>query len=492
MYRAFLLLVVSGFLAPAFPQVPSGSAVRMTRSLSGPSGKLVGQKFVLDEVRNRFVFPQDSSLTVYFEFEAPKGDYTLTAYWKDPQGRVAGISPDIRIQTETEQLPCYWLFMIDAQRASGIWTVEVRVNGEPAGSHAFELVVPEAPREPVVESPVAPTLDEIYRAAGRSLVWVHKLDAGGQRIDSSSGFVAAPGAVLTAFQSIDMGARLEIHFADGSKSVTDRVLALNRLQDWALVGAETRAVPPLEKGKSADAVIGGQAIVFGIGAGTTRTIGAVDVTGRGATPGFGERIHINPQLPPAAIGSPLLDLFGRVLGVIGGSTMPGTWVDHRSLSIDAMILSPTGGMMSVTPIDGIPLEPVNPPSTLREMLESGLLTPPVAKAPVFSFGALTDRIEADLSYVSKSRFRRKGSGVVVYTIWEGKPDVRRGLVSIAVYDAANRMRTKGEPTPLKLPKQGMVKCVYTLSPAALEPGVYRVDLLWDGIPTWRSNFAIVE
>jgi len=464
----------------------------MTRSLSGPSGKLVGQKFVLDEVRNRFVFPQDSALTVYFEFEAPKGDYTLTAYWKDPQGRTAGISPDIRMQTDTEQLNCYWVFMIDQHRASGVWTVEVRVNGEPAGSHAFELAVPAPPREPAAQAPAEPTLDEIYRAAGRSLVWVHKFDANGKRIDSTSGFVAGPGAVLTAFQSIDMAASLEVEFADGTRSATDKVLASHRLQDWALVGAETRSVPPLETGKSADAVIGQQGIVFGIGAGAMRTIGAVDITGRGKTPGFGERIHINPQLPPTAIGSPLLDRFGKAIGVIGGSTMPGTWTDHRSWSIEAVVLSPRSGVMSVTPIDGVSLKPAYPPSTLREMLESGMLTPPVTKAPVFNFGALTDKISADLSYISKSQFQKKGPEVVVYTIWEGTRDIRKGLVSLAVYDLANRMRSKVEPKPLKLPKSGMVKYVYTFSPSTLEPGVYRVDLLWDGLPTWRSNFAVVD
>lgn len=46
---------------------------RLIRSLSGPSGRVVGPKFVFDDTRNRFVFPQDKSLTVYFEWEAQPG-----------------------------------------------------------------------------------------------------------------------------------------------------------------------------------------------------------------------------------------------------------------------------------------------------------------------------------------------------------------------------------------------------------------------------------
>ena len=203
MLRIVTLFFALGFSLSAFARVPTGSSIRMTRSLSGASGKLVGTQFVLDEIRNRFVYPQDSSLTVYFEFQAPKGDYTITAYWKDPQGRTAGISPDIKMQTVTDDLNCYWVFMIDSNRASGVWTAEIRINGEPVGSHSFELIVPAPPKAPSTDNPAPPTLDEMYRMAGKSLVWAHKLDKTGQRIDTTSGFVVAPGSVLAReFRSI--------------------------------------------------------------------------------------------------------------------------------------------------------------------------------------------------------------------------------------------------------------------------------------------------
>ncbi|HYL76282.1 MAG TPA: hypothetical protein VEU96_18875, partial [Bryobacteraceae bacterium] len=126
--------------------LPSATAAtfRFIKSQSGPSGKIVDNRFVFDEVRNRFVYPQDKSLTVYFEWEAPPGDYTLSAFWKDPEGRVFSISPDIKMQTKTSQLNAYWLYELANGMRNGIWTVEIRIDGEPAGAHSFELMMPEA------------------------------------------------------------------------------------------------------------------------------------------------------------------------------------------------------------------------------------------------------------------------------------------------------------------------------------------------------------
>ena len=113
---------------------------RLVRVQSGPSGKVVGSDFVLDETRNRFVYPQDRTVTVSFEWEWPAGDHVLTATWKRPDGRVASVSPDVKIQTPTPKLTAYWLFEISPNVGAGTWTVEIRIDGQPAASHAFEVV----------------------------------------------------------------------------------------------------------------------------------------------------------------------------------------------------------------------------------------------------------------------------------------------------------------------------------------------------------------
>lgn len=187
----------------------SGASFRFVKSQAGPSGKIADNRFQFDEIRNRFVYPQDKFLTVYFEWEGPPGNHILTAYWKDPQGAVASISPDIKMETKTPELHAYWIFEIAPNFRSGIWTAEIRIDGEPSGAHSFELVMPPAPPASAIapaQPPRLPTLDEMYVSAGLSLVWVHKLDEAGRRMDTALGFVVGADQVATAFQAIDAAA----------------------------------------------------------------------------------------------------------------------------------------------------------------------------------------------------------------------------------------------------------------------------------------------
>ncbi len=490
LHKAALLLL---FSMPALAPLPAGSGIRLIRSLSGPSGKVVGSKFVLDEIRNRFVYPLDGSLTVSFECQASKGDYVLTAYWKDPEGKTAAISPDLKIKTENNDLNSYWIFMIDPYKANGIWTVEVRVNGEPVGSHSFELVMPEPARSPSASGmPAEPTMDELYRNAGQSLVWVYKLDNTGHRIDTSSGFVVAADGILTAFQSIDTAAKIEIEFANGAKIQTDEIIACSRFEDWALVKAKTGDVPPLKFGQPDSIKVGEDAIVFGIGTGNTRTIGTVDISGRKETPRFGKRIHIDPQLPPQAVGGPLLDYFGNVAGVIGGSLTPGIRFNRLREAVDGTLAYGTGYLVTVSPIDASVLKTLSPAKTLKELQSSRILTAPLLKIPVLKSGTVTDKVAADFKYASKTRFSRKDAEIVVCTIWEHRGEINQGVVTANVYDAANTARFKPEPHRLRLLPNELIQNLYKFSPRNLEPGPYRIDLFWNGLPVWRAFISITD
>jgi len=159
--------VIAGALAALFLFTSSqawASSLRFVKSQAGPSGRIVDNRFVFDELRNRFVFPQDKSLTVYFEWEAPPGNHTLSALWKDPDGRVVTISPDVKMETKTSELHAYWVFEVAAGMLSGVWTVEVRVDGEPGGSHSFELISPELAKPAAPVSAKPPSLDDIYQS----------------------------------------------------------------------------------------------------------------------------------------------------------------------------------------------------------------------------------------------------------------------------------------------------------------------------------------
>ena len=267
--------------------------VKLLRSVSGPSGKTVGADFVLDEIRSRFVYPNDKSFVIYFEWEAPPGDHVLSGVWKQPDGRVASISPDVKIRTNTPQLRSYWGFTLYPGMDNGVWTMEVRVDGQPSGAHPFEVVgMPVA--APVPTSPKQITLDDIYKSLGPSVVWIRKLDATGRRTDLATGFVLESGVIATSFQAIDSAARLEIEFGDGRKGETDEVLGFSRNADWALLKIDTHSLPSIRRGDPSAVAVGEHLAAFNVDGGT-RVLGTVDIGGQGVVKGFGRRIQISPQ-----------------------------------------------------------------------------------------------------------------------------------------------------------------------------------------------------
>ena len=84
------------------------------------------------------------------------------------------------------------------------------------------------------------------KPAMAAAVWVEKLDATGNTLKRSSGFVVKDGRVATSFRSIDGATSLKLIFADGKEFRTSKVAGFNRYQDWALIPIEDKSYPALE------------------------------------------------------------------------------------------------------------------------------------------------------------------------------------------------------------------------------------------------------
>jgi serine/threonine protein kinase len=112
---------------------------RLVRSMVGPFGHVGESGFVLPEPRNRFNFPADQTVTVYFEWQGPSGQHLLTANWKQPDGQVASTSPDVSAASIDSRLSCYWEFKLLFNMRPGIWVVEILIDGQSAASQWFEV-----------------------------------------------------------------------------------------------------------------------------------------------------------------------------------------------------------------------------------------------------------------------------------------------------------------------------------------------------------------
>jgi S1-C subfamily serine protease len=487
-----LWILVSGLSAPAV-----AATFRFIKSESGPSGKIVDNRFQFDELRNRFVYPQDEFLTVYFEWEGPPGTHVLTAYWKDPQGAVVSISPDIRMETKTPELHAYWIFQITPSLRSGIWTAEIRIDGEPSGSHNFELVVP-APQQAKPPAPPPqkfPTLDEMYATGGRSLVWVHKSDDGGRLTDTALGFVIGAGQVATAFQAIDACARLRVDFSDGRKVMTNEVWAYNRLQDWAILRADTAKVPPLRRADNQPVPVGARYIVFNVENETTRVIGGVDITGKTTVPDFGDRIQLMPSPAREAVGGPLMNPAGDVVGVVGGSVTPGSRFDRYAMSVSPSLWSRLSGEVAATPITALPDAVPSAPRTLSDLLAEGALTQPLTPTPFLVYGGSARSVSKtpnDTSTNDASEFSRRDHLVWIYTLWRKKDKANKGITSARIYDYRNRLIVDVAPKRISIPDGPPLRVAFSFGIDSFPSGVYRVDVLWNGEAAWRTFFRITD
>ena len=494
-----MFLPLAGLLLLSSPVLDAagqpGASFRLLRSFSGPSGRVAGDKFIFDEKRTRFVYPADKSFVVYFEWDAPPGTHVLTAIWKGSDGRPISISPDVKMETSARQLSAYWTYILNSAVPGGLWTVEIRIDGEPAGSHSLEVVIPveEQPRPAVVQKR-PPNLDELYRHKA-SLVWVHRLDEAGRRFDTGAGFVIGVNQVATAFQNVDACSRLEIEFEGGRKVVTDELWAWQRLQDWALIKVDTAGVPPLERGDPQGVPVGERPVVFNVESELARSIGGVDLVGRRNVPAFGDRIQYAPALPAEAMGGPLLNPSGQVIGVLGGNLTPGARVGRRQASLSPALWQRPLPFNAATPITLMPSTAPPAPSTLKSVLDRHDLTPEIKALSSLVFAGTTNAMPANLERGmprDTSEFSRKDAGVFVHLSFQRRDRQQPGMLSGIVYDIRNRVRITIEPKKVRLSDEVFTRFAFRFPTANLEPGTYRVDALWDGAPVWRTFITITD
>ena len=379
----------------------------------------------------------------------------------------------------------------------GVWELQVRINGIPAGSHVFNLKIPpvvktaEQPKPATATPRPIPTLDEVFKQRA-SLVWVDKMDTPGRRIDRATGFVSGANQITTAFQAIDGALDLEVEFADGRRAKIGSVAAWNRLQDWAVLTVETNAVTALRRAESVDTPIGERFLVFNV-ENNVRTIDGVDFTGRDRSTAFGERLLLNPPPAMLAVGGPLMNKYGEVLGVVGGSQAPGARIAERALAVSPGLYNKLAGMISGTPVHGIPMQVLAKNESLAGLLAQGILTAPLRPHPNVKYGA-TARKAAKREVASAQNdatdFSRKDESITVYAQLEEVEKAKNAMISATVFDVQNRARIAVPPMKAKWAGRVPVRWSAEIAPAALEPGIYRVDIRIGDQTAWRSFIQI--
>lgn len=373
------------------------------------------------------------------------------------------------------------------------WTASPLVLTRPPVNPQFEIAGMEEARTIEPAAAKQPTLDDIYKTTTPSVVSIYKIDSEGRRTDTTTGFVFEPNRILTAFQSIDASTRLELEFSSGRKVAVTDIAAWSRAGDWAVLNADTGAAPVLKRGDPNSVAVGERLIVFNVEGGA-RVLGGVDIGGRRKVPGFGERIQISPSVAAEAAGGPLLDTSGHVVAILGGSLNPGARFSGRVMSLSPALWNSFSAENAATPISEVTAPVPNQSKTLEALSKEGILSSGITPMPEFMYGGTTTELPKRMNDPMPreiSDFSVRDPQISIHSPWVRKAKLSKGELSTSVYDPSNRLRVTAGPKKVTL-QQTPTRISFSFSPASLQPGVYRVDLNWDGRTAWRTFIRITE
>ena len=374
-----------------------------------------------------------------------------------------------------------------------MWTLEAHIDGENSGSHTFQVIAAEKPEGAAPQRHLLQT-SEIYQKALSSMVLIEALSANGQRIGSGLGFTLEEGTIVTAFQVIDGAAQLRIVLPSGQQGTTDQVVAWNRLQDWALLKADTGSLSKLPRATE-ELAVGDRCFSFEMAAGEARTIVEQQITGKSVHAEMGARLNLLQFASPAAMGSPVLNEYGEVVAILGGNTYPGL---HRgSQGADAAIVPGLYRGAMATPIAMVTPLPSSAVKSLAELAAAGQFVPPVQPRPELVYGMIGAHFEHgksafQASRQSKTDLSRAADRVCSVALeWNSRAKIKTQVL-VALYDLENHLLAKSAPVKVNLGGGQYATTFVDFPLSALKPGYYRAEAQQENVPIWRAYFKVSE
>ena len=488
------------------------SKFRLIRSISGGKGHEQGGKYLLDDPRTVFRVPDDRQVLVYCEWESATGVaglHEFEGHWKNPSGKLVAVS-DFKLEVRGSRPSGYFTLLLSETSETGIWTLEARVDGETTGHHKFQIVSskdsaalsetgppqtnpsnvtgppPEQVRQPLTES-------QIYELANAASVLVEKLDAKGQRSDTGSGFLIEPDVMLTAFQVIDGATKLRISLPDGRRFETQEALSWDRWQDLAHLKVDSGQKRFIKISPNVDAPVGSRVYTLGVSPEGGRVIVRCDIVGKNRLPQTGDRINLNCS-HPNVIGSPLLTEYGDLIGVVGGSLIPGM-ASAKSYYGGTQLASATPGLLAVPVKSSGNVSSTKATTSFQQLATDGVFTPALTRVENVQWGTLARRMEAKpfpRPLDETHEFRSKDGSLTVFLTWQPKEKIKAAAM-VRVYDLDGRVLLESKPSKIDLkPGKNPSYSWWKADISTLKPTVYRIDVLLESSPIWRAFFKVRE
>lgn len=159
-------------------------------------------------------------------------------------------------------------------------------------------------------------LPELVKRIKPSSVAIETFDARGNTLSRGSGFFIAADRIVTNRHVIEKSSRVEIHLMDGKKFVVKGVLAIDGEGDIAMLQVDVPrqyAVPlPIVRTVPQE---GESIVVVGNPFGLEGSVSNGIVSAVREISGYGRIIQITAPISPGSSGSPVVNMYGQVIGI---------------------------------------------------------------------------------------------------------------------------------------------------------------------------------
>lgn len=440
---------------------------------------------------------------MYFTWEGPAGPHHFEGLWKNPAAKVA-MTSEFDYQPDQPRFGGYFKMLLGETPATGVWTLEARIDGESAGTHNFQITI--APRpDNVTPAPARHLIspNQIYTRAAAASVLVENINAKAVRRNVGTGFFIAPGQFLTAFQVIDGAAKVRIVGPQGQLIEATEVMAWNRRQDWMILKVAFDNVAPLERAATNSSAIGDRCYFLDAPAEGHRVLVETSLIGKQSLGRAGDRLNIGDTPNRRAVGSPLFNEYGEVIGLIGGNLIPGAaFLEDMAFGARMNSLGGTSRGALAVPLSlvegatGSLATTGGSPTTIDSLARSGQFMPPLISTQSVLSGViartLNRKTDPPQPIDEKFEFSHADSQGVLLLSWLPK-EKRKGKPSLRVYDLDNHLLMETEnKKKITVNPNKLSYSAWELSFANVPAGIYRIDVSLDGDIVWRTFFRMVE